>query len=191
MRNNEGEFKALLATGGCSSLLTLFLLLLPHSFWVCLVFLNPNVFFNLSPLVFWLMSLVMKAKRKLSRSCFLVWYALFLLSAVCSLHLLLYFLISPVPFFSIFEDVNTFDLNGEKLNCKTSKNGVLPELNPMGQSILSETRTCRSTQFHPACSICGLRPQSDQYMNMRGPKQTNVIISIMDRSSGSQPFCTP
>lgn len=104
MRNNEGEwFKALLATGGCSSLLTLFLLLLPHSFWVCLVSLNPSILVDVS---------CNEGKRSSLVSCFLVWYALF-----CSLlflfHLLLSFLLFSSVFFSIFEDVNTFNLNGE------------------------------------------------------------------------------
>lgn len=113
-------------------------------------------------------------KRSSLMSCFLVWYALFCF-LLFLFYVLLYFLLFSSVCFStltIFKDVNTFVVNGGTELQNFQK--VLPSAIPLGHSILSETRTCRSTPFIPAFSIFACVPQSDQYMNLGGKnKQTN------------------
>lgn len=133
MRNNEGEwFKTLLATGGCSLLLTLFLLLLP----LCLFGLSKFQCFSLSALVFWLM-FCNDGKCSSLMSCFLGWYALFCFLLFLFYVLLSFLLFSRVWFstLTIFEDVNTFFVNEETemQNVQkgfTERNSIGP-LNPL------------------------------------------------------------
>ncbi len=187
MRNNEGEwFKALLATGGCSSLLTLFLLLLPHSFWVCLVFLNPNVFFYLSPLVFWLMSLVMKANAALS--CLAFWYDMLCFALCCfSFIFCCLFCYSPVRF-SLYLKMWILLIWMEKLNCKTFK-WCFTERNPIGPLDPLWNQNLSIHSVHSGFLDLGLRSPIWPVHEPEGIKTNKMfIIRIMDRSSGSQPF---
>lgn len=43
----------------------------------------------------------------------------------------------------------------------------LPSVIPLGHSMCSDTRICRSTPFSPDFSILAWPPQSDQYINLR------------------------
>ncbi len=185
-RNNEGEwFKALLATGGCSSLLTLFLLLLPYSFWVFWSFSILMFFFPFSIILVDVScnegkhsSLHKHFQSTQALSCLAFWYDMLCFALFCfSLIFCCLFCYSPVCFslFCLYL-IEILLIWMEKLNCKCS-NGVLPSAIPLGHSILSETRTCRSTPFIPAFSILACVPQSDQYMNLRGSKQTKCSES--------------
>ncbi len=119
------------------------------------------------------MSLVMKANTALS--CLAFWYDMLCFALFC-FSLIFSAILQCVFLYFVYIWFKYFWFEWKNWTAKRS-NGVLPSAIPLGHSILSETRTCRSTPFIPAFSILACVPQSDQYMNLRGSKQTKCSES--------------